>query len=127
MNEAVPGVLGRFHNRLAADIEGSIDDHRATGLCFECLEEIVVARILISTNGLDACRTIHMGDCGDFFSLLWFGICYEEHVRTLSIELKILRDTFLKHRGCERSEGFAEFDFEIHLLPVLLVPCICDD
>src|ERR1700719_1498672 len=38
-------VLGRAHDRLAANVEGSVDDHPASGERFEAANQLVIARI----------------------------------------------------------------------------------
>ena len=44
-HEAAEGVLGRAHNRLAAHVEGGIDEHGTAGETVELLDQGVIGRV----------------------------------------------------------------------------------
>src|SRR5437588_10521693 len=62
--ETAIGVLGSADGRLAADVEGSVEEDRTAGPALESAEQILEARESRGGNRLDACRVGDMGNSG---------------------------------------------------------------
>jgi len=61
IDEAPIGILRGAHHRFPAHIERSVDEHRATGLRLESLQQGVKLWVTLRIYCLDPRRTIHMG------------------------------------------------------------------
>ena len=63
--EALPGVLRRADDRLAADVEAGVDDQRAAGLGVERFEQLVEAAVPRGIDGLHAGGVVDVRDRRD--------------------------------------------------------------
>src|SRR5690349_9769807 len=60
-HEAAKRVLGRTHDRLAANVETGVHQHRAAGASVESREEIVEPRVSLAMYRLHACGIVDVG------------------------------------------------------------------
>src|SRR5579884_3427787 len=63
--EGFDGIARGADDRLTAGIERGVDEHRHPGAPAESSDEIVIERMIVAPDGLDARRPIHMSDGRD--------------------------------------------------------------
>jgi len=121
-------------DRLAADVEGGVDDHRASGQFVELFNNGVIERIDLLVDGMNPGGKIHVRDRRDdradgiqffkaFFAPVFFrdilplafqDVVNEQHVGRRVAEIEIRADHVFQDRGGKGPEGFPELDLDIH-------------
>ena len=134
-HEAAVRIGGRADDRLAAHVERRVHEDRAARQPLESLNQVVVIRVGVSGDGLDARRVVDVRNRRNIrarhvelvdspqppllvahrdLALPLHG-GDEQHVRGVAGELEVVVHPFAQHTGRERPEPFAELDLQIHL------------